>query len=190
MMTIIKKRYVQAYGSTCDVLCLYVAFFLRIGLMCGAGDAVKLVIFCKCILTQEMLVQLVNFGKCHSPLRLWLSPTGTLSMMRKYWNVGRPSWNLGRPSRLFFRWCSWQWNMCWGDVECVLVHAQSTILNWYIVCPWSVFTVADPRQKFLVVVGCSVPSWPCRNNLCKPAREFIKSCGPSSIELWPNWLLY
>jgi hypothetical protein len=26
-----------------------------------------------------MLVQLVNFEKCHSPLRSWLSPTGTVS---------------------------------------------------------------------------------------------------------------
>jgi hypothetical protein len=30
-------------------------------------------------LTREMLVQLVNFEKCHSPLRSWLSPTGTVS---------------------------------------------------------------------------------------------------------------
>jgi hypothetical protein len=31
-------------------------------------------------LTREMLVQLVNFENCHSPLRLWLSPTGTVSI--------------------------------------------------------------------------------------------------------------
>jgi hypothetical protein len=31
-------------------------------------------------LTREMLVQLVNFEKCHSSLlRSWLSPTGTVS---------------------------------------------------------------------------------------------------------------
>jgi hypothetical protein len=29
--------------------------------------------------TQEMLVQLVNFEKCHSPLRSWLSPAGSVS---------------------------------------------------------------------------------------------------------------
>jgi hypothetical protein len=33
-----------------------------------------------------MLVQLVNFEKCHSPLRLWLSPAGTVSpIMRGQW---------------------------------------------------------------------------------------------------------
>jgi hypothetical protein len=46
-------------------------------LVCGAGDARKLVIFCTCVLRREMLVQLVNFEKFHSPLRSWLSPTGT-----------------------------------------------------------------------------------------------------------------
>jgi hypothetical protein len=35
-------------------------------------------------LTREMLVQLVNFEKCHSPLRSWLSPTGTLSILDQH----------------------------------------------------------------------------------------------------------
>jgi hypothetical protein len=47
-------------------------------LMCGAGDVAKLVHFCTCVLTREMLVYLVNLEKCHSPLHLWLSPTGTI----------------------------------------------------------------------------------------------------------------
>jgi hypothetical protein len=37
------------------------SIFLIILIMCGAGDNVKLVIFCTCFLTREMLVQLVNF---------------------------------------------------------------------------------------------------------------------------------
>jgi hypothetical protein len=32
-------------------------------------------------LTREMLVQLVNFEKCQSPLRSWLSPAGTVSVV-------------------------------------------------------------------------------------------------------------
>jgi hypothetical protein len=42
MMTITKNASYR--HSRCDVLCLYEAFFYVIGLMCGAGDAVKLVI--------------------------------------------------------------------------------------------------------------------------------------------------
>jgi hypothetical protein len=43
------------------------SIFLRIGLMCGAGDAQKLVIFCTCVLTRKMLVQLVNFENVTAP---------------------------------------------------------------------------------------------------------------------------
>jgi hypothetical protein len=49
--------------------------------MCGAGDARKLVIFCTCFLTQEMLVQLVNFEKSVPTVGSWLSPTGTVSFV-------------------------------------------------------------------------------------------------------------
>jgi hypothetical protein len=55
------------------------SIFLIILIMCGAGDNVKLVIFCTCFLTREMLVQLVNFEKWHIPLQTWLSKNGTVS---------------------------------------------------------------------------------------------------------------
>ncbi len=41
-------------------------------------------------LTREMLVQLVNFEKCHSPLRSRLSPTGTVSVSRFAPRLGHP----------------------------------------------------------------------------------------------------
>jgi hypothetical protein len=54
--------------------------FLMIGLMCGAGDAVKQTShFLYVFLGREMLVLLVNFEKRHSPIHSWLSQTGTVS---------------------------------------------------------------------------------------------------------------
>ena len=44
-----------------------------------SGRCTKTSHFLYVFLTREMLVQLVNFEKCHSPLRSWLSPTGTVS---------------------------------------------------------------------------------------------------------------
>jgi hypothetical protein len=44
-----------------------------------SGRCTKTSHFLYVFLRREMLVQLVNFEKCHSPLRSWLSPTGTVS---------------------------------------------------------------------------------------------------------------
>jgi hypothetical protein len=44
-----------------------------------SGRCTKTSHFLYVFLTREMLVQLVNFEKCHTPLRSWLSPTGTVS---------------------------------------------------------------------------------------------------------------
>jgi hypothetical protein len=57
--------------------------------MCGAGDARKLDFFLFVFLKREMLVRLVNFEKCHSPLRSWLSPTGTVSTRENGGGKGR-----------------------------------------------------------------------------------------------------
>jgi hypothetical protein len=45
-----------------------------------SGRRCKTSHFLYVFLARETLVQLVNFEKCHSPLRAWLSPTGTVSI--------------------------------------------------------------------------------------------------------------
>jgi hypothetical protein len=70
--------------STCDVLCLYVGFFLRIGLMCGAEDARKIVIFVRVFSTRDA------------------SPTSQFSKMSQPPTlVAQPDWDRVRDAELF-----------------------------------------------------------------------------------------
>jgi hypothetical protein len=63
-----------------------------------SGRCTKTSNFVYVFLTREMLVLLVNFEKCPSPLPLWLSPTGTVShplplvALPTYWQPSKSYW--------------------------------------------------------------------------------------------------
>jgi hypothetical protein len=80
MMTIIKKTlHTGIAHAMCYVTMPVCSVFFKNWSHVWSGRCTKTSHFLYVFLTREMWVQLVNFEKCHSPLRLWLSPTGTLS---------------------------------------------------------------------------------------------------------------